>query len=240
MECLLGVTQAGVNWTDVRAAYAAVRDPSHPLLDGFEGTDLLPVAGDITFLRFDGDSQTPAALTLIPPVEGEVGSGISVPEFNQIDHVTNYPMVFDQKLGHGRIIHFPWQPDLVAFRYGLRDLFRLLGNAVKLAPKYQDLVRIEGPGLVDVSVMQGPDRLVVSLVNFSAPGSFNTGHRRIIEELMPIHDMKVAIRLPKNAKADTARLIFGGKPIRGARVGDYLEITLPRLEAMETLEVLTG
>jgi hypothetical protein len=239
MERLLGVTQAGVSWTDVRAAYAAVRDPSHPLLDGFEGTDLLPVAGDITFLRVDGNSQTPA-LTLIPPVEGEVGSGISVPEFNQIDHVTNYPMVFDQELGRGRIIHFPWQPDLVAFRYGLRDLFRLLGNAVKLAPGYRDLIRVQGPGLVDVSVMQSADRIVISLVNFSAPGSFNTGHRRIIEELMPIHDMKIAIRLPENVKADTARLLFGGNPISGAWVSGYLEFTLPKLEAMETVEILTG
>ncbi|MGF9760153.1 hypothetical protein AAII07_33685 [Microvirga sp. 0TCS3.31] len=197
------------------------------------------MARDITFLRVDGNSQTPA-LTLIPPVEGEVGSGISVPEFNQIDHVTNYPMVFDQELGRGRIIHFPWQPDLVAFRYGLRDLFRLLGNAVKLAPGYRDLIRVQGPGLVDVSVMQGADRIVISLVNFSAPGSFNTGHRRIIEELMPIHDMKIAIRLPENVKADTARLVFGGNPIRGAWVNGYLEFTLPKLEAMETVEILTG
>ncbi len=240
MERLLGVVQTGVRWTDMRAAYAAVRDPEHPLLNGFEGTDLLPVAGDVTFVRSKDGRKLPSIMTLIPPVEGEVGSGISVPEFNQIEHVTDYPLALDQAVGHGRVDYFPWQPDLVGFRYGLRDLFRLLGNAVKLAPDYQDLVRVEGPGLVDISIMRGFDRMVVSIVNFSAPGSFNTGQRRIIEELMPIHDMRIGIRMLEDpsASVSTARLAFAGGSIPGKRTGNYVEFTLPRLEAMETLEIM--
>lgn len=236
LEKLLRVAPVGVTWKAVRAAYGSVRDPSHPLLRGFAGTDLLPVAGDIVFLRPKDGREVDAPLTLVPPVEGEVGSGISVPEFNQIDHITNYPLVVDRRCGQGRVIHFPWQPDLVGFQYGLRDLFRLLTNAVKLADGWTDLVQVDGPGLVDVAVMRRGNRLMVTLVNFSAPGSFNTGHRRVIEELVPLHDLRVAVRLGSGAKTGGARLVFNGSTVPIRRRDDYVELTLPRLDAVETIE----
>lgn len=240
LKRLAGVQQTGVTWKNLRAAYAAIRDPGHSLLAGFEGTDLLPVAGDIMFVRTNSESEGIAPLTLIPPVEGEVGSGISVPEFNVIKHVTDYPMVIDRVSGAGRIIHFPWQPDLIGFRYGLRDLFQLIGNAVKGAWGWQDVVRVHGPGLVDVTVMERADRLVVSLVNFSSPGSFNTGQRRIIQELVPLHDLKLEIRTPGTYAGSTARLVFGERDVPVERDGDYLRLILPRLDAMETIEFRLG
>jgi hypothetical protein len=54
---------------------------------------------------------------------------------------------------------------------------------------------------------------------------------------MPIHDMRIAIRMPDGSSVQTARLVFAGGLITGERVGNYLEFTLPRLEAMETLEI---
>jgi hypothetical protein len=240
LKRLAGVTQTGVTWKNLRAAYASIRDPASPLLAGFEGTDLLPVAGDIIFVRTKDEREGIAPLTLIPPVEGEVGSGISVPEFNVIEHVTDYPMVIDRASGAGRVIHFPWQPDLIGFRYGLRDLFQLIGNAVKSASGWQNVVRVHGPGLIDVTVMERADLLVVSLVNFSSPGSFNTGQRRIIQELVPLHDLKLEVRAPGSYTGTTARLVFGEREIPVERDGDYLHLTLQRLDAMETIEFRLG
>lgn len=235
---LAGAKQTGVTWKSVRAAYAAIRSPEHPLLSGFTGTDLLPVAGDITFLRTAENDGAVAPLTLVPPVEGEVGSGISVPEFNKIDHVTDYPMVIDRKVGKGRLVHFPWQPDLIGFRYGLRDLFRLLANAVRISGGWQDAVRLSGPGLVDVTVLRQADRLAVSIVNFSAPGSFATGQRRIIEELMPLRDLELEIRVPETHAGTEVRLVFAGQTLPAERKGDYLRLKIPRIDAMETVEVM--
>ncbi|MGV6872116.1 beta-galactosidase trimerization domain-containing protein [Pseudochelatococcus sp. B33] len=235
---LAGVAQTGVTWTNLRAAYAVIRTPADPLMAGFDGTDLLPVAGDIVFVRTPNGETTAAPLTLVPPVEGEVGSGISVPEFNVIDHVTDYPMVLDLAAGPGRVVHFPWQPDLIGFRYGLRDLFRLLANAVKAAAGFRDVLRVEGPGLIDLALLEREDRLVLSLVNFSSPGSFNTGQRRIIEELVPLHGLTIALRAPAGFTATTARLVFAGQELPVERDGDYLRLTLPRLDAMETIEII--
>jgi hypothetical protein len=239
LDRLIGAKATGVTWKNLRAAYAAIRDPASPLLAGFEGTDLLPVAGDITFVRMNGGKHTLAPLTLVPPVEGEVGSGISVPEFNKIDHVTDYPMILDRTVGKGRVIHFPWQPDLIGFRYGFRDLFRLLANAVKQAPGWHDVVTVKAPGLIDVAVMEKSDRLVISLVNFSSPGSFNTGQRRIIEELMPIHDLEITVKVPASFTGTQARLVFLETSVPLEKVeGGYVRLKIPRLDAMESLEIL--
>ncbi len=192
------------------------------------------------FVRTPDGEQGIAPITLIPPVEGEVGSGISVPEFNVIEHVTDYPMVIDRASGAGRVIHFPWQPDLIGFRYGLRDLFQLIGNAVKSAAGWKDVVRVHGPGLVDVTVLERDDRLVVSLVNFSSPGSFNTGQRRIIQELVPLHGLELEVRAPEGFTGTAARLVFAERDVPVERRGDYLHLTLPRLDAMETIEFGIG
>ena len=80
----------------------------------------------------------------------------------------------------------------------------------------------------------------MSLVNFSSPGSFNTGQRRIIQELVPLHDLKLEVRAPSGYAGSTARLVFGEKDIPVERDGDYLRLTLPRLEAMETIEFKLG
>jgi hypothetical protein len=239
LDRLVGAKATGVTWKNLRAAYAAIRDPASPLLAGFEGTDLLPVAGDIAFLRINGGKHALAPLTLVPPVEGEVGSGISVPEFNKIDHVTDYPMILDRTVGKGRVIHFPWQPDLIGFRYGFRDLFRLLANAVKQASDWQDIVTVKAPGLIDIAVMKKSDRLVISFVNFSSPGSFNTGQRRIIEELMPIHDLEITVKVPASFTGTHARLVFLETSIPLEKVDrGYVRFKIPRLDAMESAEIM--
>jgi hypothetical protein len=144
------------------------------------------------------------------------------------------------KVGQGRLIHFPWQPDLIGFRFGLRDLFRLLANAVKVSDGWRDIVRVKGPGLIDVAVLRQTDRIVVSIVNFSAPGSFATGQRRIIEELMPLHDLEVAILAPEAHAGTEVRLVFAEQTLQAERQGDYLILRIPRIDAMETVEVMLG
>jgi hypothetical protein len=156
LDRLIGAKTTGVTWKNLRAAYGAIRDPASPLLAGFDGTDLLPVAGDITFVRMDEKEQVLAPLTLVPPVEGEVGSGISVPEFNKIDHVTDYPMIIDRQVGKGRYPfplaagshRFPlWLPrPLPPHRQRRQAGARMAGHRHGKAP-----------GLVDVSVMEKSD-----------------------------------------------------------------------------------
>jgi hypothetical protein len=230
----LALEDTGVMRRDMKAAYGRIRDPGHPLFRDIGDTDVLPLEGDLCILRGAG-AAGPGPLSFIPPVEGDVGSGFSVPEFNEIDAIGDYPLVIERKIGSGTIVYFPWQPERIAFHYGFRDLFRLIGNAVRQAPGWHDRVTIEAPGLLDIALMTADDRLVLHLLNFSAPGSFNTGQRRIVEDVMPISGARVRLRLPEGRACVSARAIVAGADIAVECDGASVAFTLPELREFETV-----
>lgn len=230
---MLDLEYTGTVKRDMRAAYARVLDGDDPLLAGMGDTDVLPIAGDLLFLS--GPQTTADTLAYVPPVEGELGSGISVPEFNAIEHVSAYSLVVRKKVGAGSVVYFPWQPEMVAYRYGLPDLFRLIGNAVRQAPDWEARVEVSGPGLIDIAYMGSDDRLAVTLINFSAPGTFNTGQRRIAAQILPLHDLKVRIRLPEGRRCASARLTVQDCSVPFTERDGALSLELARLESFETI-----
>jgi hypothetical protein len=234
LSSLTGTHYTGVTRENMLAAYGRIHYSSHPLFEDIGDTDLIPVAGAVCFVRSDKNSG-PAPVTFVPPVEGEVGSGVSVPEFNQIDHVTQYPLVFEHTYGQGHVVYFPWQPDLAAYRYGFKDFFRILTNAIRMAPNWQDTVEVTCPGLLEVSLMGGKDRLVLHLINFSAPGSFNSGHRRPLEEIMPINDVQVKIKQPQVGGFTKARSVVTGRDIALTNNGDHVSFNIEHLNEFETV-----
>lgn len=230
---LCGGAYTGVTLKDLRAAYGEIRDHDHPLLAGAENTDLLPIAGNVCMIAGEARGRSP--LTFIPPVETRPGSGISVPEHNLIQHTTDTPLILQGRHGEGTIIFLPWEPDRMAFVYGLPDHFDLLGRTLRLAPRWQDVVRIEGPGLMDVSVMGAEDRLCVHLVNLSAPGSFNSGQRRIMKQIMPIHDLAVTVTLPEGKRCHGTRLVHAGQNLDFDPSGGKVPLRIPVLQEFETI-----
>jgi hypothetical protein len=231
---MLNLQDTGSVRRDLKAAYGRVVDPSSPLLEGVGDTDLIPIAGDIVFAR--GDAATAESLAYVPPVEGEIGAGISVPEFNAIDRVSDYSLAMHRKIGEGSIVYFPWQIELSAYRYGLPDLFHLIGNAVRLAPAYRPQVTVEGPGLIDLSLKANGERVVLSLVNFSAAGSFNSGHRRVVSSLVPLKDIAIRLKLPEEFKAvKHARLAVAGEVLDVSCNDGEVAISLAELREFESI-----
>ena len=95
-----------------------------------------------------------------------------------------------------------------------------------------------GPGFYDLALMAKDDRLAVTVINFSAPGSFNSGHRRLVHEVMPVHDVEVKIRLPKGKGCRSARLVVAAEDVPFEMDGDFLKTRLSNLTEFETI-VLT-
>lgn len=230
---LCGGAYTGVTLEDLKAAYGEIRDPEHPLLAGMGDTDIVPVGGNVCMIA--GPARGKAPLTFIPAVESQPGSGISVPEHNRIEFTTDAPLVLEGRKGQGRAVFFPWEPDRLAYRLGLPDHFRLLAAALRRAPRWQDLVTVEGAGLLDVSVMATEDRLAVHLVNLSAPGSFNSGHRRTMAQIVPLHDLKVSVLLPEGTVSVEARLVHAGRTLEPVLESGRVELRVPVLNEFETV-----
>lgn len=234
ISSLLGARYTGETRTDLKAAYALIGRRDHPVLADTGDTDLLPLAGGVC--RFEaGLADDADVLRLVPPVEARPGSGMSVPEFNAAAGITDIPLLLSRRIGAGSLVYFPWEPDRIGFHFGLRDPMRLLAQALRAAPGWSDLVTIDGPGLIDTSVMDKPGSRVVTLVNFNTHGGMRSGNRRAVEEVIPLHELRLAVRLPAGARCVGAELAVAGTPVPYLQEGERVRVTIPRMTEFESL-----
>jgi hypothetical protein len=206
------------------------------MLTSFTGTDVIPLAGNVCVFK-PAKGIKKSLLSLIPPVEAFPNSGMSVPEFNVADDKSeDIPLLFLQKIGHGKLIYFPWEPDRIGFNFGLRDPMTLIINAVMSAVKLPDLISVGAEGLVDVSVMGGSNSLVVHLVNFnSSGGGIRSNHRRAVENTISISDISIDLRLPDDAICTSVEAIRGGIQPPFMQERNRVKFSLPLLEEFESI-----
>jgi hypothetical protein len=230
----LGARYTGETLPDLKAAYALIGRHEHPVVAGAGDTDLLPLAGGVCHFE-PGSAADADVLRLVPPVEARPGSGMSVPEFNAAAGITDIPLLLTQRIGRGGIAYFPWEPDRIGFHFGLRDPMRLLTDALRAADGWSDLVTVRGPGLIDVSVMDRAGSRVVNLVNFNTHGGMRSGNRRAVEEIIPLHDLEVAVRLPAGARCVEVELAAAGTRVAATAEGDgYARFRIPVLHEFES------
>ena len=233
----LGSRFTGETLRDLKAAYAAIDQRDHPVVDGTGDTDLLPLAGNVC--RFDpGNASDAHVLRLIPPVEAWPGSGMSVPEFNSASRGEHVPLLLTREIGMGGLIYFPWEPDRIGFHFGLRDPMRLISSALKAAKSTLNLVRIEGAGLIDVSVMDTPASRVLHIVNFNSAGGIRSGHRRAVEDVIPLHGLIVDLRVPNGLKCQQVKLTVASIDIPFVEDSDRIRFTIPVLTEFESVLVI--
>jgi len=233
----LGARYAGRTQRNLKAAYALVGRSDHAVLAGVGDTDLLPLAGSVCHFEA-GDAADADVLRLVPPVEARPGSGMSVPEFNAAGRVAETPLLLTRDVGRGGIVYFPWEPDRIGFHFGLRDPMRLIAAAVRATKcRRPELVSIHGVGLIDVSVMDAPGSRVLHLVNFSSAGGVRSGHRRAVEEIIPLHDLAVDLRLPENVQCDDVELAVAGIRATFAAENGRVRFTIGVLNEFESVLV---
>ncbi|MFH0963477.1 MAG: alpha-amylase family protein [Planctomycetota bacterium] len=111
---------------------------------------------------------------------------------------------------------------------------KLLRSLVALRPA---LVRIDAPAVVLANCLVGPDGSTVRVHLLNLPFCSNrvagTVQRTTLDELVPIHDVKVSIR---DSRVRSARAVAAGANLSMARDGDRLEVSLPVLHDHEVIE----
>src|SRR3954451_9795232 len=181
----------------------------HPVLKGFEETDILPYGGTLEQMRLDPGVIVP--LTFIPAFPG------FPPETSWMrEPKTNIPgLVLNQK-GSSRIAYFPAEVDS---RYGLDSLpdhATLLANTVRWAIGERSVLDVKGPGLLDCHLYAQQDCMVLHVVNLSNEATW----RAPVEELIPIGPLRVNVRLPTGIRGSSARSLvstqkLGTKVVQG-------------------------
>ncbi|MBM3744340.1 MAG: Tat pathway signal protein [Acidobacteria bacterium] len=167
----------------------------HPVLAGFNETDIIAFGGVLEPLKIDAGVIVP--LTFVPefPVYPPETAWMRQPK-------TDIPALVLK----GRVAYLPADIDRRFFRDNLPDHGNLLANLVRWAAAGNIPLAIEGAGLIDCHLYRQQDRLILHLVNLTSAGTW----RAPIDELIRVGPLKVRVRLPKDLRAATARLLVSG------------------------------
>jgi hypothetical protein len=167
----------------------------HPVLEGFDKTDILPYGGTLSALRVDEGAMVP--LTFIPPFP------TYPPETAWMRQAkTNIPGLVLSQRGKSRIAYMPADLDRRYYQEHLPDHATLLANIVRWAASDEIPLSVEGPGLIDCHLYTQEGKTILHLVNLTSAATW----RAPLDELIPVGPVKVRVRV--NGQADrNARLL---------------------------------
>lgn len=180
---------------------SVARQARHPVLRGFEATNILPFGGSLLGVQAEAKAIVP--LTFIPhfPVYPPETSWMSEPRTDIA------ALVLSTVESGARIAYLPADIDR---RYGhdnLPDHGDLLANIIRWAADDKIPLSVDGPGLIDCNLYEQPGRLILHLVNLTSVGAW----RAPVEELIPVGPHQVKVKLPVEMSPKNVRLLVSNE-----------------------------
>jgi hypothetical protein len=229
-------SEGGTGGIDARMQNSYLRletDPRtgkrHPILAGLEGAERIINGVSRVHTRAAADSHhSHAPLTLIP-------SYPDLPMEEVFPRVpkTDIPELHVRQAGRGRVVYFPWDIDRTFWEILAFDHGTLLSNAVDWAANEPRPVRVNGPGVLDVTVWRQRDSMTVHLVNLTNPMMM----KGPVREFIPTPPQKVAIRLPHAARAKRVQLLVSGVRPAVAETDGVVSLTIATIVDHEVIAI---
>jgi len=178
-------------------------NPRHPVLDGFEATNILPFGGLLNQVEVYPDSEVP--LTLIPefPIYPPETSWMREPRTDLA------ALVLRAAPNGSRSAYFAADIDRRFAQHNLPDHGDLLANVVRWAAKDSIPLKVVGPGLIDCQLYRQDDCLILHLVNLTSAGTW----RSPLHELIPVGPIRVSLRVPARTAGNRIKTLVSKKPL---------------------------
>jgi len=141
------------------------------------------------------------------------------------------PGVFARQVGKARIVYFPWDIDRTFWDVLNVDHAILLRNAVAWATDEPQLLSVEGPGVLDVSVWGQKDSMTVHLVNLTNPMMM----KGPLREVIPLSSQKVSVRIPEGRRIRKAQLLVAGNEVAHRESNGVITIEVPKIDVHEVV-----
>jgi hypothetical protein len=172
----------------------------HPVLRGFDETDILPFGGTLMPMKVDAGALVP--LTFVPPFPTypPETSWMRTPN-------TDIPGLILSQHGNARVAFMPADLDRRYAKEHLPDHANLLANVVRWAADGHLPLSVEGAGLLDCHLYEQPGRLLLHLVNLTSEATW----RAPLDELIRVGPFKIKIALASHRPTKpNARLLVSG------------------------------
>jgi hypothetical protein len=194
----------------------------HPVLAGFEQTDILPYGGVLEPLRVATGATVLATFVPAFPAFPPETAWMREPS-------TEIPgLVVNEQRGR-RVAFLAADIDRRYAIDNLPDHGDLLANVVRWAARDSIPLRVDSPGLLNVELYRQAERLVLHVVNLTGAGSW----RAPMEEVIPVGPVRVSLRDPARARPRVVSWRVGGGPERVAPRDGWLHFTLPSVREHE-------
>lgn len=181
----------------------------HPVLKGFEETNILAFGGRLEKIRVTETGDVP--ITLIPefPIYPPETSWMRKPR-------TEIPaLVLRTRGNQTRLAYLAADIDRRFAQHNLPDHGDLLTNLIRWADNGRIPLEVNGPGLIDCQLYRQGERLILHLVNLTSAGTW----RSPVHELIPVGPFEVRLRIPAGVEGKHAKAIVSDRRI-DTRTGD--------------------
>jgi hypothetical protein len=184
---------------------AATEPPSagtrHPVLRGFDETDILPFGGVCAPLRTESAAQVLATFIPAFPIYPPETAWMREPR-------TSIPgLIVRETARGGRVAFLPADLDRRFGRDSLPDHGDLLANVVRWAAKDRHPFEVEGPGLIDCHLYLQGGSFILHLVNLTSAAAW----RGAVAEFIPVGPIRVRVRLPEGRHGKDVRLLVANQ-----------------------------
>jgi hypothetical protein len=194
----------------------------HPVLRGFEETDILPFGGRLERIKVDPGAAVP--LTYIPPFP------IYPPETAWMrEPKTDVAGLVLRERGSSRIAFLPADLDRRYARDNLPDHGNLLANIMRWACRDEFPFTVEGPGLVSCDLYEQPGRLILHILNLTSTAAW----RAPMEELVPVGPFRIRIRPRPGVRGASVDLRVARQPARVTSTGGSVAFEIPLIHDHE-------
>jgi len=167
-----------------------------------------------------------------------------IPDFPDLPMEEVYPreapdapaVVAHELASGGRVVYFGFNVGSLFWEALQADHGRVIANAVRWALGEKPLVRVDGPGLIDLAMRQNDGALAVSLVNLTNPMTM----RGAIRETLPLPRQRIEVRVPEGATGVSGRLLVADREIDVSVKGGTVTVDVPEVDLLEVLHLTWG
>ena len=213
---VFGIRKAGaivgtLPWAN---AYLARIERSHPIVNGFSGTNWIPGA----------EYRQPVAPVESPVLSVVPGFTAYPPELSYpAQPRTSEPAVVVREKGKSRLVWFPGDIERTMWRSGHTDLSRLLQNSIRWVAGADVPVTMTGKGLVETFAWETEAGFAVHVLNYTNPAV----HRGWIRDFFPVGPQEVTMKLPAGRRVRRVELLRAEKDIPFRMTDGAIRFTVP-------------
>ena len=221
---VLGVNLAGDLVGPLPNSYMRI-DARHALVNGFDGTSLLPGPETRLTGRPSRDGSPTVPLTVGPYFPAFPPEMV----FPRTTH-TDEPAVLLRQIGRSRIVYFPGDVDRTFWRSGNTDLGQLLQNAVRWAlGDGPARVSVDGDGIVETFAWETEPGYALHLLNYTNPNMT----RGFIRRAYPVGPQLVEFSVASGRSIRAVRALRAARDLRFTQSGPRVRFEIPGVSDYE-------